>query len=230
MTGELDFPELLRRIDEIDGIDRIRFTTSHPADFSDGLILAFPELENLCEHIHLPFQSGSDRILERMHRSYTKGSYLEKIEGLKRGCSSIAVTADVIVGFPGEEEEDFHETLDLMERVRFDDLYSFKYSPRRGTRAAQFPDQIEMEVKERRLSVLQERQKEITFEKNKALEGSVVEVLVDGVSKQSDRDVTGRTRSNKVANFKGDLTLIGRLIPVRITKAYPHSLRGEAIH
>ena len=156
-----------------------------------------------------------------MHRGYTKASYLEKIEGLKERCPSIAITADVIVGFPGEEEEDFHETLDLMEKIRFDDLFSFKYSPRKGTRAAQFEDQVETEIKERRLSILQERQKEITFEKNKALEGSVVEVLVEGRSKQSDQDVTGRTRSNKIVNFKGDLSLVGKLIPVRITKAYP---------
>jgi tRNA-2-methylthio-N6-dimethylallyladenosine synthase len=224
---EMDFPELLRQIDKIEGIERIRFTTSHPADLSGRLIQAFSELRSLCEHIHLPFQSGSDRILERMHRGYTKASYLERIEGLKEKCSSIAITADVIVGFPGEEEEDFHETLDLMEQVRFDDLFSFKYSPRKGTRAAQFRDQVETEIKEKRLSVLQERQKEITFEKNKALEGSVVEVLIEGPSKQSDQDVTGRTRSNRIVNFKGDSNSVGRLISVKVMKAYPHSLRGE---
>ena len=140
-----------------------------------------------------------------MHRGYTRASYLEKIERLRERCPSIAITADVIVGFPGEEEQDFQETLDLMEQVRFDDLFSFKYSPRKGTRAAQFEDQVKTEVKEKRLSILQERQKEITFEKNKALEGSVVEVLVEGRSRQSDQDVTGRTRSNKIVNFKGDL-------------------------
>src|SRR4030066_929676 len=169
LEGEVDFPRLLDQINEIEGIERIRFTTSHPADLSDALIQDFSELEKLCEHIHLPFQSGSDRILKAMHRGYTRESYLERIGRLKEVCPPIAVTADVIVGFPGEEEEDFKETLDLMENVRFDDLYSFKYSPRKGTRAAQFEDKIEECVKQDRLSILQRFQKEITFQKNKAL-------------------------------------------------------------
>jgi tRNA-2-methylthio-N6-dimethylallyladenosine synthase len=132
-----------------------------------------------------------------------------------------------MVGFPGEDEEDFQETLDLMERVRFDDLYSFKYSARRGTRAAVFQDQVEAETKERRLSLLQERQKAITFEKNKAMEGDVAEVLIEGRSKQSSQDVMGRTRSNKIVNFEAESNQAGKLVKVRITKAYPHSLRGE---
>ena len=225
----LDFSEILRRVNRIEGIERIRFTTSHPADLSDRLIQDFSELEKLCEHIHLPFQSGSDRILKAMHRGYTKGSYLERIDRLRDVCPSIALTADVIVGFPGEEEGDFRETLDLMEKVRFDDLFSFKYSPRKGTRAAQFQNQIEEKVKQDRLSILQKIQREITLQKNQALEGQVEEVLVEGRSKQSDQDVTGRTRSNKIVNFEGELNWMGRLVPVRIIKAYPHSLRGEAI-
>jgi tRNA-2-methylthio-N6-dimethylallyladenosine synthase len=229
LEGEVDFPSLLKRINEIEGIERIRFTTSHPADLSDALIQNFSELEKLCEHIHLPFQSGSDRVLKAMHRGYTKESYLERIEYLKEGCCSISITADVIVGFPGEEEQDFKETLDLMEKVKFDDLFSFKYSPRKGTRAAQLPNQVEEKVKQERLSILQKIQREITFEKNQALEGQVEEVLVEGVSKQSDRDVTGRTRSNKIVNFPGDMTLAGQLVSVKILKAYPHSLRGELI-
>jgi tRNA-2-methylthio-N6-dimethylallyladenosine synthase len=229
LEENLGFPELLCRIDAVEGIERIRFTTSHPADLSEGLIEAFSGLRSVCEHLHLPFQSGSDRVLEKMHRGYTGASYLEKVDALRKRRPEIAITADVIVGFPGEEEEDFYETLDLVERVGFDDLFSFKYSPRKGTRAAQFEDQVEAGVKEKRLSILQERQKEITFEKNRSLEGSVVEVLVEGRSRQSDQDVTGRTRSNKIVNFRGDLTLIGELVPVRITKAYPHSLRGEIV-
>ncbi len=229
LTDGLDFPELLHRIDAIEGIARVRFTTSHPADLSDRLIEAFSELGSLCEHIHLPFQSGSDRVLKRMHRGYTRASYLEKVERLKERCPSIAITADVIVGFPGEDEKDFHETLDLMERVNFDDLFSFKYSPRKGTRAAEFQDQVETEVKERRLAVLQERQRETTIEKNRALEGSVVEVLVDGRSRQSGQDVTGRTRSNKTVNFRGERDLVGRRVNVRITRGFPHSLRAETI-
>ena len=141
LEEEISFSELLERINEIEGLQRIRFTTSHPKDLSEELIQAFSKLPKLCEHIHLPFQSGSDKVLKAMHRGYTKESYLEKIDRMKKVCPSIAVTADVIVGFPGEEEEDFGETLDLMQKVRFDDLFSFKYSPRKGTRAAQFQGQ-----------------------------------------------------------------------------------------
>jgi tRNA-2-methylthio-N6-dimethylallyladenosine synthase len=229
LEEEISFSELLERINQIEGIERIRFTTSHPKDFSEKLIQAFSKLPKLCEHIHLPFQSGSDKILKAMHRGYTKESYLKKIDHLKEVCPSIALTADVIVGFPGEEEEDFRQTLDLMERVQFDDLYSFKYSPRKGTRAAQFQDRVEEKVKQERLSTLQEIQKEITLRKNQELEGRVKEVLVEGRSRQTAQDVAGRTRSNKIVNFEGNLELVGQLVPVRITKAYPHSLRGEII-
>jgi len=224
--GELDFPSLLQCIDEISGIERIRFTTSHPEDLSEALVRSFSELSKLCEHIHLPFQSGSDRILKRMHRGYTKASYLEKVDRLREVCPAIAITADVIVGFPGEEDEDFRETLGLMAQVRFDDLFSFKYSPRRGTRAAQFEDQVEDNVKQERLSILQSMQKETTLQKHQALEGTTQEILIEGQSKQGNRDVTGRTRSNKIVNVKGDVTLAGSLIPVRIVRAFPHSLRG----
>jgi tRNA-2-methylthio-N6-dimethylallyladenosine synthase len=229
LKEEIAFSELLHRIDEIGGIERIRFTTSHPKDLSEELIQAFPKLRKLCEHIHLPFQSGSDRILKAMHRGYTKESYLEKIGRLKEVCPSIALTADVIVGFPGEGEEDFKDTLDLMEKVRFDDLFSFKYSPRKGTRAAQLQDKIEGKVKQERLSILQEIQKGITLQKNQELEGRVEEVLVEGRSKQSAQDVTGRTRSNKIVNFEGDLSLVGKIIPAQVTKGYAHSLRGEIV-
>ena len=226
---EISFSELLERINEIEGLDRIRFTTSHPRDLSEELIQAFSKLSKLCEHMHLPFQSGSDKILKAMHRGYTKESYLEKIDSLRKVFPSIVLTSDVIVGFPGEEEEDFRQTLDLMEKVRFDDLFSFKYSSRKGTRAAQFQDKVEEKVKQDRLSVLQEIQREITLQKNQVLEGRVEEVLVEGQSKQSERDVTGRTRSNKIVNFEGDVSLVGKVIPVQITKAYPHSLRGEMV-
>jgi tRNA-2-methylthio-N6-dimethylallyladenosine synthase len=229
VVGELDFSDLLSRINDVKGIQRIRFTTSHPQDLSERLIQTFSKLEKLCEHIHLPFQSGSDRVLKRMHRGYTQASYMEKIDRLKSVCPPIAITGDGIVGFPGEEEEDFEETLNLINTVRFDDLFSFKYSPRKGTRAAQFEDRIEEEVKQKRLSILQEVQREITFQKNRALEGQVVDVLVEGRSKQSDRDMTGRTRSNKPVNVEGDVSWVGTLIPVQIVTAYPHSLRGEVV-
>jgi tRNA-2-methylthio-N6-dimethylallyladenosine synthase len=227
LEEETSFPKLLERINEIEGIERIRFTTSHPKDLSEELIQAFSKLKKLCEHIHLPFQSGSDRVLKAMHRGYTKESYLEKIKHLKKVCPSIAVTADVIVGFPGEEEKDFEETLDLMQKVRFDDLFSFKYSPRKGTLAAQFGDKIEEKVKQIRLSILQKIQGEMTLQKNQELEGRLEEVFVEGRSKLSEKDVSGRTRSNKIINLEGDVSLVGKLVPVRITKAYPHSLKGE---
>jgi tRNA-2-methylthio-N6-dimethylallyladenosine synthase len=229
LKGELGFPGLLHQINEVEGIERIRSTTSHPRDLSEELIQAYSKLSKLCEHIHLPFQSGSNKILKSMHRGYTRESYLEKIDRLKNLCPSIAVTADVIVGFPGEEEKDFSETLDLLQKVRFDDLFSFKYSPRKGTRAAQFQDKVEEKVKQDRLSTLQEIQKEITLQKNQEREGRVEEVLVEGQSKQNHQDVTGRTRSNKIVNFRGDLNLVGKLVPVQINKAYPHSLRGEIV-
>jgi tRNA-2-methylthio-N6-dimethylallyladenosine synthase len=229
LKEEISFSELLHRINEIRGLDRIRFTTSHPRDLSKELIQAYSNLSKLCEHIHLPFQSGSDKILQAMHRGYTKEAYLEKIDRLKKICPSLAITADVMVGFPGEEEKDFEETLDLIQRVRFDDLFSFKYSPRKGTRAAQFTDQVEEKVKQERLSILQGIQREITLQKNQEWEGRLEEVLVEGRSKQSAQDVTGRTRSNKIVNFEGDLSIMGKLVPVQITRAYPHSLRGEIL-
>ena len=229
MKGELNFSNLLERINEVEGVERIRFTTSHPRDLSDELIQAYSRLSKLCEHIHLPFQSGSNNILKVMHRGYTRESYLEKIDRLRETCPSIALTADVIVGFPGEGDEDFRQTLDLVEKIRFDDLFSFKYSPRKGTRAAQFEDKVEEKVKQDRLSILQEIQKEITLQKNQALAGFVEEILVEGQSRQSDRDMTGRTRSNKIVNFEGGLSLAGKLVCTQISKAYPHSLRGERV-
>jgi len=229
LEEEINFAELLERINDVEGIERIRFTTSHPKDLSEELIQAFSKLPKLCENIHLPFQSGSNKVLKAMHRGYTKESYIEKIDRLKKVCPSIAVTADVIVGFPGEEEEDFEGTLDLLQRVRFDDLFSFKYSPRKGTRAAQFEDKVGEKVKQERLSVLQGMQRGITLQKNQECEDRMEEVLVEGRSKQSAQDVTGRTRSNKIVNFEGDMSLVGNLVPVRITKAYAHSLRGELV-
>ncbi len=229
LKEEITFSELLHRINDIEGLNRIRFTTSHPRDLSQELIQAYSNLSKLCEHIHLPFQSGSDKILQAMRRGYTKEAYLEKIDRLKKTCPLITITADVMVGFPGEEEEDFEETLDLVRKVRFDDLFSFKYSPRKGTRAAQFRDKVEEKVKQERLSILQETQREITFQKNQEWEGRLEEVFVEGRSKKSRQDMTGRTRSNKIVNFEGDSSMAGKLVPVEITKAYPHSLRGEIL-
>jgi len=229
LSGGLTFPQLLARINEIEGLCRIRFTTSHPKDISEELIMAFGRLEKVCKHIHLPFQSGSDKILERMNRGYTRKQYMEKGDQLRKVCPEIAITADVMVGFPGEDEGDFHETLDLIQKVQFDNLFSFKYSPRRGTKAASFPDQIDESTKSRRLEVLQKLQKRITLKKNQTFEGRYEEILVEGVSKGAKEEMTGRTSSNKVANFKGSPDLIGQLVKVRIEEGYANSLKGKII-
>lgn len=226
--GELSFVELLRKIAEIPGIERIRFTTSHPKDLSEELILAFKEIPQLCEHIHLPFQAGSNKILKMMRRGYTREEYLQKVERLREVVPEIAITADVIVGFPGEEEEDFEKTLDLIERVRFDGLFSFKYSPRKGTLASRWPDDVPEPIKARRLEKLQSLQRKITLEKNKALEGKVLEVLVDGCGEREGQ-LRGRSRCNRVVNFMGPLDLIGKIVWVKIKEGLPNCLRGELL-
>lgn len=227
--GELTFVQLLRAIQGVAGIERIRFTTSHPKDLSPDLVAAFGKLSKLCEHIHLPFQSGSNRILERMNRGYRREEYLRKVQDLRRTCPEISITADIIVGVPGEEEEDFQATLEMMERVQFDDLFSFKYSDRPNTRASQFSDKIPEAVSRRRLMELQALQRRITFMRNKAWEGREVEVLVEGRSKANSKELMGRTRSNRIVNFPGDPSWTGSLMRVRVQEAFAHSLRGEAL-
>ncbi len=229
LSGGLTFPQLLARINEIEGLWRIRFTTSHPRDISEELVMAVGKLEKACKHIHLPFQSGSDKILERMNRGYTRKQYMEKGGQLREVCPEIAITADVMVGFPGEDEEDFLETLDLIQKVQFDNLFSFKYSPRKGTKAAWFPDQIDEYTQSHRLGVLQKLQKRITLKRNQTLEGRYEKILVEGVSKGAKEEMTGRTSSNKVVNFKGSPDLRGRLVKVRIEEGYANSLKGKII-
>lgn len=223
------FAGLLKKLCEIEGLERLRFTTAHPKDLLDELISCFGKLRPLCEHIHLPVQSGSNRILKRMNRKYTREEYIEKVNKLRDVCPEIAISSDVIVGFPGETEEDFELTLDLMEKIKFDNLFSFKYSKREGTAAASLDDQVPEEVKNRRLSLLQKLQDSHTMELNRTWEGRVVEVLVEGSSKNDPKEIMGRTRQNKIVNFPGDKQLKGKLLNVRITKAFLHSLRGEII-
>jgi len=220
------FPELLRRTNEIDGLNRIRFTTSHPKDLSTELIECFRHLSKLCEHIHLPFQSGSNRILDRMNRNYTREVYMDKIESLRDACPPIAITADVLVGFPGESDEDFADTMDLIERIEFDNLFSFRYSPRKGTGAADFPDQVPLEVKAERLKMLQDVQRHITRKKNREMEGRLEWVLVEGKSQKHPREIMGRTRSNRVVNVAGGIDLVGQEVLVKIEKGLANSLRG----
>jgi len=222
-----NFPRLLREIDAVEPLKRIRFTTSHPKDLSSELMACFGSLNKLCEHIHLPVQSGSNRILERMNRRYNASEYIEKVEELRKFCPSIAITTDIIVGFPGEEEEDFRDTLKLMEAVKFDGAFSFKYSIREGTRAAAFEGHVDEGVKGIRLMELQALQERHTLDWNRSLEGRTEEVLVEGFSRNSGKDMTGRTRSNRIVNFPGSSALIGKMLPVKITEAHAHSLRAE---
>ncbi len=226
---EGSFSALLRQIGFIKGIARVRFTTSHPKDLTEDIMFCFAEIENLCEHIHLPVQSGSDRILEMMNRRYTAGDYLKKVERLKEICPGICITTDIIVGFPGETEEDFEKTLELMRGIRFDGAFSFKYSDRPGTAAERLDNKISESVKGRRLKVLQALQDMHTLERNRELEGCIQQVIVEGVSKNSGSDMMGRTRTNRIVNFPAEPHLIGSTVSVRITQAYLHSLRGEML-
>ncbi len=225
--GSPDFTDLIRAIDEVDGIERIRFTTSHPKDLSPKLIASFGKVASLCEHIHLPVQSGSDRVLELMNRGYTAEDYREKVTALRSTCPAISITSDMIVGFPGEGNEDFQATLALMEDVRFDNLFSFQYSQREGTTAVGMDHQVCGNVKRERLQILQALQAKHTLEKNFACVGGSEAVLVEGMSKNKPNEMTGRTRGNRIVNFPGNPELIGTTVFVKITEAFLHSLRGE---
>jgi tRNA-2-methylthio-N6-dimethylallyladenosine synthase len=228
-AGGVSFPALLREISAVDGIRRIRFTTSHPKDMGPDLMACFADLEALCSHIHLPFQAGADSVLASMNRSYTRAGYLALIKGLRAARPDISFSADVIVGFPGETEEAYSETLSLIEEVRFDLLYSFKYSPRPGTSAAQMDDSIPMDEKNSRLRELQAIQKRITLEIYRARVGKTFEVLVDGESVRHPDQVHGRTSQNTIVNFAGGYELTGSFRTVRITRANPNSLTGELV-
>jgi tRNA-2-methylthio-N6-dimethylallyladenosine synthase len=224
--GSFRFPDLLRRLNRLDGLERIRFTTSHPKDLSGELIHCFADLDNLCPHIHLPFQAGSNRVLERMNRGYTREDYMSLAANLRRVRPGMAVTSDVMVGFPGETEQDFQLTLDLMREIGFDNLFSFKYSDRRGTAAEKMEGKIDEKEKSARLAALQTLQKGITLEKNKALEGKEMEVLVEGHSKKGSQ-LTGRTGTNKIVNLTGNPGIIGSIVKVTIELSFPNSLRGK---
>lgn len=226
LNGGASFSALLRRVNEIDGIGRIRFTTSHPKDLSSELIACFRDLPKLCEQIHLPFQSGSNRILKKMNRSYTREDYLEKVARLREVCPTVAITADVLVGFPGESQRDFEDTMDLIGRVQFDNLFSFRYSRRRGTAAADLPDQVPFDLGRERLRILQDFQKRITLKKNREAEGRLEWVLVEGRSRKDPMEVMGRTRSNRIVNFPGAINLVGQEVLVKIEKGFANSLRG----
>ncbi len=222
----VDFPALLRRMDSLPGLKRLRFTTSHPKDLTDDLIRCFEELERLCGHIHLPFQAGSNSVLRRMNRGYTREQYLDLVARLRRVRSYIGITADVMVGFPGETTRGFDCTMSLIEQVGFDNLYSFKYSDRQGTAALELDGKVDDAEKTLRLNRLQALQKQITLEKNRALKGYVVEVLVEGLSKKGHQ-LTGRSECNRVVNFDFTSNIIGDIVQVIVKDGRANSLLGE---
>ena len=225
-AGEPDFAGLLRLVADIPRIERIRFTTSHPKDISPPLIACFAELPKLCGHIHLPAQSGSDAVLKRMNRGYSRREYLDKVEALKSVRPDIQITGDMILGFPGETDADFQETLSLMKEVEYADLFMFKYSVRPGTAATGYADDVEASVKQERLAALLELQRATTLKRNRSFVGRVENILVEGFNKRGTQ-LFGRTGGNRVVNFNGDPALIGATIPVRITRAHQNSLLGE---
>lgn len=226
--ADVSFPELLRLVARVDGIRRVRFITSHPKDISEELIYLFAEVRKLARHMHLPVQSGSDRVLKEMGRGYTASEYAAKVKLLKRLYPEMAVTTDIIVGFPGETEDEFEETMALIRALRFENVFSFMYSPRPLTRAASFEGQLPLEVRSERLQGLQETQREISLERNLELVGRRVEVLVEGTSKSDESEFSGRTSCNRIVNFPFDgVAEPGAIIEVVITGAYPNSLRGE---
>jgi tRNA-2-methylthio-N6-dimethylallyladenosine synthase len=232
-AGGFDFAGLLVRLAQIPGLRRLRFTTSHPRDFVREIVAAIDGNPVLCNHVHLPVQSGSTAVLERMQRQYSRGDYLRRIGWLKGARREIALSTDIIVGFPGETERDFQETLSLLEEVSFDSVFSFKYSPRPNTPALALGDHISDQEKGRRLSMLQERQREIQIRRNSALIGRVEEALVEGFNVATGQWI-GRTSQNRTLNFThpsfpspNGQTLVGDYLPVRVTRAGPNSLVGE---
>jgi tRNA-2-methylthio-N6-dimethylallyladenosine synthase len=229
LSEKTGFAQLLRRIDEETSVSRLRFTTPHPKDLSDGLIEEYGRNEKLCPHIHLPVQSGSNRILKKMRRSYTREVYLRKVEKLKKVLPEISITSDIIVGFPGETDEDFEKTLSIVREVAYDASYSFLFSPRPNTEASQFADDVPLEIKKERLVRLQALQEEISLEKNSSRIGVVEEVLVEGDSREGSGQVTGRTPHGRIANFNGDERWAGAILKIEVTGASPYSLKGKTI-
>lgn len=227
--NEISFAELLHKINAIDGLQRIRFATSHPKDMTDELIDCFGTLDKLCHHIHLPLQSGSDRILKLMNRGYSAADYLKKVERLKQQCPDIRLTTDIIVGFPHETEADFQATLDIAEQVGYADAFTFLYSPRTGTAAASMDDDQSSVHKQKRFERLLAQQHASSATIWKQDEGQTLPVLIEGVSKQGDGQMFGRTEWGRIVNFPGSPELIGMVIQIRITKVVRNSNLGEIV-
>ena len=225
-----DLAMLIHYISQINGIERIRYTTSHPNEFSDSLIDVYREVPELVSFLHLPVQSGSDRILSMMKRGHSALEYKSKIRRIREARPDIYLSSDFIVGFPGETETDFQATMQLIEDIRFDQSFSFIYSPRPGTPASSLPDDVPMAVKKERLSQLQARINDFAIEYSQQMVGTTAQVLVHGVSKKDRNEVAGRTENNRVVNFDPQgQNLVGKIIPIKITAAYRNSLRGELV-
>jgi tRNA-2-methylthio-N6-dimethylallyladenosine synthase len=230
-AGKKSFAELLAAVGEVPGIRRVRFTTSHPRDFTKDIVDAIDSVHTLCDHVHLPVQSGSSKVLKAMLREYTREMYLEKIAWIKAAKRDISMTTDMIVGFPGETEAEFEETIDLCREVRYDGIFSFKYSPRPNTPAIAMEDSIPEQVKAERLAILMERQRQIQSETYQRHVGHDVQVMVEGFN-ETRGQVIGRSSQNKTVNFVTASPIrpaVGSYVNVRITKATPNSLVGEAV-
>jgi tRNA-2-methylthio-N6-dimethylallyladenosine synthase len=226
--GEIaDLATLIYYVAEIEGIDRIRFTTSHPVEFTDSLVQAYAEVPKLASYLHLPVQHGSDRILAAMKRGHTVLEYKQKIRKLRTARPGISLSSDFIVGFPGETDSDFEKLMDLIADVGFDQSFSFVYSARPGTPAASLDDDTPLEVKKERLRILQSRINQQALEISRGMVGTTQKVLVEKLSKKSDRQVSGRTENNRWVNFDADTSVIGQFVDVLITEALPNSLRGR---
>jgi tRNA-2-methylthio-N6-dimethylallyladenosine synthase len=223
------FVALLESMEMLPGLERLRFVTSHPKDFSPALAHAMAELSRVCEHIHLPVQAGSDRVLKAMKRGYTSKQYMEKVDLLKDLIPEVEFTTDIIVGFPGEERADFEDTLKILENVRYQNVFSFRFSPRPGTAAAEIKDPIAPDVRRPWLPELQELQNRITAEKHREMVGAEVEVLVEGIDKKNSGSLEGRTRTNFILHFPGDPAFIGRMVRVKITGSGTIHLFGEMV-
>ncbi len=225
-----NFSTLLKSLNNINKLERIRFTTSHPKDFDLDLVEAMASLDKVCEHVHLPIQSGSDEILKAMRRKYNKGQYLSKIESLRQTIPGVAITTDIIVGFPGETDEDFQDTLSVLDLIRYDQIFSFKYSVRPGTAAEHIGGHLSEETKKARLARVHEIQEIITDTYHKSLEGKNVEVLVERNPPDHSGQAFGRTRTNKIVNFEcSNRNVLGQTVQVKILEGLKHSLRGIAI-
>ena len=227
--NEWDFADLIYALNEVEGLERIRFMTSHPKDLSDKLIAAFAECDKLCNYIHLPVQAGSSSVLRRMNRKYTREQYLELVRKLREAVPGIAISTDIIVGFPGETEEDFCETLSLAEEIQYDSAFTFLYSPRRGTPAADYENQIPEDVKHERFNRLVEVMNRGSKARNAAFVGRVCRVLVDGPDKKSSGILNGRTEEFKLVDFEGPEELIGSMVDVEITASNTFSLQGRIV-